>query len=208
MVGIPSLLLITLLCWAAACGNPRKVPNEEKSMESQVLAFASRELRREQNDLEAHQIESEFFKKWQFWRINDGAMPPMVLVVATYSGGVCGLPMAGGFKNLVAVEPVQLSSPEAAVRYVTFFISVTDLPALVVDSVEKIPGTTPQERKEWVRRLGPPTGRPVAEGYLVDLWIWKHEQLLKGRFAIDKQGAITSDLSVAAPRIGVEIGME
>jgi len=177
-------------------------------MKRQAVALVAKEFERQEDELEARRIETEFFKSWQFWRVTDDAFPPRVLVVATSSTKTVKPSFAGGFSEIIASEPVHLAAPEAAIRYVTFFISVTDLPAFVLKSVDEIPGINESERREWAGRVTQPIARAKGRNYLVELWVWRHEQLTNDRFAVTSQGLITSEVEVAVPKIGVEIGIE
>lgn len=201
------LVSIVALTFANGCVRARG-QNEETTMKSHALAFAARELEYDERYLKSDRIENEFFHKWQFWRVSSDTIPPRFTIAAVNNNAVYKPALAEGFARLVASEPVTIQSVEAAVRYVTFFLSIADPMHDILFSVNEIPGITGNERREWDAKIKPPSVERQGANYLVELWLWKSARLSQGRFTIEAGGALNSIIEVVAPKIGVAISIE
>ncbi|HEX8335199.1 MAG TPA: hypothetical protein VF621_00635, partial [Pyrinomonadaceae bacterium] len=139
--------------------------------------------------------------------VSDDTLPPHTVFVAADGERALRPRFARGFGELVASEPVALRDVGQAIRYVTFFLSVTQPDAEVVESISDIPGVTEAERGQWESRLGPPAARAHDSSFEVEMWLWSGP-LSRGRFAVARGGKIEPRLDVVTPKVGVKITIE
>lgn len=176
-------------------------------MEDKALRLGTAELECSVRELTAQPIETEFFKKWHFWRVSDRAMPPHFLFVATDADNALRPKSERGFGELVASEPVTPRNADQAVRYVKFFLFVTEPEAEVVETIDDIPGVTEAERSRWGAMIESPRVREEDSSFEVSAWLWSGA-LLQADFFISRGGMIVQRRKVVAPKVGVKITIE
>lgn len=157
------------------------------------------------DELGAVPMEAPFFHAWRFWRVQTGTIPPALRFVATNNAQAVPIKVDEGFGPLVAIEPLAIPDPESALAHVRFFLSVTMDRATVLSSVDEIFGLRAEGRSRWAEKVGPPEAKVAAWGYQVDLWLAQGGDLLRGDFAVDKQGKINVRIELVEERVGVRI---
>jgi hypothetical protein len=199
------VLAVALLC--GQCAKAGGGQHKEKVMEDNALRLGAAELECSVGELEAQPVETEFFRKWRFWRVSDRTLPPHVLFVATDAAGALRPKSERGFGELVASEPVTLRDADQAVRYVRFFLFVTEPEAEIVETIDDIPGVTDAERSRWGATIKPPRVREQDSSFEVEAWLWSGA-LLRADFLIGRGGRIEQRREVVAPKVGVKITIE
>lgn len=178
--------------------------DEEKQRAIQRVA---RDMEVDAGRLAARTIPNDFFRSWTIWRVEDDAMPPLVTMVATRGHDVRPLELEQGLGPLVEAEPVRLTSPGQAVRYVEWLLSVTRPLYDVLRGVDGIPGISDANRAVWKDEVAPPVAQATKDGHEVEAWALQDGDLVHARFAIDCNGKVASSLEVAAPQVGVSIAI-
>jgi len=154
--------------------------------------------------LGATPLEASFFRAWQFWRVQTCTIPPASRFAATNGARAVPIKVEEGFAPLVDLEPLSIPDPQAALALVRFFLSVALDRALILSSVDDILGLSAEARARWVEQVFPPEAKVAAWGFQVDLWLAEGGDLLRGDFAVEKEGKITVRIE-RVERVGVRI---
>jgi hypothetical protein len=183
-------------------------PDSQDAEKQLAIQRVAHEMEVDAGRLAARAIPNDFFRSWTVWRVEDDSLPPLVVMVATRGQDVRPLKLEQGLGPLVEAEPVQLTSPDQAVRYVEWLLSVAQPLSDVLRAVDEIPGISDGNRTAWKDKVTPLVARATKDGHEVEAWLLQDGDLVHARFAIDGGGKVASNLKVAAPKVGVSIAIE
>lgn len=171
----------------------------------EILEIGAKELSCSKDELMADEIEQEFFSEWSFWNVSDYALPPASLVLAAREAQVVRVLKEDGFAPLVPYEPIEIRGNEEAVRYVEFFIWLTDASIEILNSTEDVPGITEQEIADLSHEINSPSADFQEECLIVQLFAWKATNIYKMEFLISDVGAIQYETKKIKSGVGVAL---
>jgi hypothetical protein len=199
-------LLLTPALWCAIVAEPRHTANE--IVTARVVQAAAAALHRAPETVVAREIPARFFSTWQFWRAEDDDIPPSFVHLATHAGQTVRVDEADGFRTIVATEPLKLATPDEAVEYVKFFLSLTKPLVYVLASIDDVPFVTDGVRARQGANVRPPHAKADGAGYSVDAWLFDSGDLVRARFAIDSRGAVHPTLETVEGKAGLNVLIE
>jgi len=158
-------------------------------------------------------IYNPFFKKWEFWSIVlAGCLPREEMTFAVL--GQMAVPreydnLESGWHPLVTHEPIHITSEEEAIGYIHCFIdfcaaSVHPISPEDIEYENLFPLENDSARwNKMIQNIPELQVRRGENGYTVSMWLIKKYDIYQGVFEINKQGLITSTLTLIEPNIAV-----
>jgi hypothetical protein len=180
----------------------------DETVAARVAQAAATALQRAPENIAVTEIRARFFSTWQFWRAEDDDVPPGVVFLATNAAKTVRVDTADSLTTIVSTEPVKLESPDQAVEYVRFFLSLIKPLAYVLASVDDVPFVTDAVRARQSASVRPPHATADGAGYSVDAWLLDSGNLVRARFAVDARGAIRPTLETVEEKAGLNVLIE